>query len=258
MPQFRRTVDEGNLTKAVELHHQSSWKGIEERLNYVVDKQDSGFIFDFARLANIDREELLIALFRKKSPRIIEEAFKVFEFKQFELFNVALDPRLMCSPDDFLDIFVKIENEEDQEYNIIPKEYIIEQGVWGLLPNGRSGCVLPLLHALGSKKSMKHFKNIAIKVAFERGSWWGNKPIVQHLYDHPTVTPEVYATGLINSGESPQNPIFDLLLENADQDDLIAVKMHKEYGCRSEEFKQAIERTISTAKPGGTRVTFSE
>ena len=109
---------------------------------------------------------------------------------------------------------------------------------------------------------MKHLKDIAIKTSFKRGSRWGNKLIVQRLYDHPAVTAEVYAEGLINSvWESMPNPTFNFLLKEADQDDLIAVTKHKEYDNYKEgylrEFREAIERAYLTAKPGGTRLKLS-
>ena len=53
---------------------------------------------------------------------------------------------------------------------------------------------------------------------------------MERFYDHPAVTSEDYADGLINSGgRSTQNPIFIFLLGEADQDDLIAVKKHDWY-----------------------------
>ena len=90
----------------------------------------------------------------------------------------------------------------------------------------------------------------------------GKKLIVQRLYDHPAVTAEVYAKGLINSvWECRPNPVFNTLLKEADQDGLIAVTKHKDYdnykeGCLRE-LKEAIERAYSTAKPGGTRLALS-
>ena len=51
-------------------------------LNYVVDTKDQEFIFEFAKQAKIENDDLLVALHRKKSPKIIEEAFKVFKFDQ--------------------------------------------------------------------------------------------------------------------------------------------------------------------------------
>ena len=96
-----------------------------------------------------------------------------------------------------------------------------------LFTNKRTECLDPLLDALEGNESFKHLKDVAIKRAFKSGSYHGNKSIVERFHDHPAVTSEDYAHGLINSGiESTQNPIFIFLLGEADQDDLNAVKKH--------------------------------
>ena len=59
--------------------------------------------------------DLLVALHRKKSPKMIEEAFKVFKFSQDDLRWAASKPELMCSPDDLFNLLGKIEKQEDQE-----------------------------------------------------------------------------------------------------------------------------------------------
>ena len=61
-------------------------------LNYVVDTKDQEFIFKFARQAEIENVTLLAALHRKKSPKMIEEAFKVFKFDQDDLVGQHLNP----------------------------------------------------------------------------------------------------------------------------------------------------------------------
>ena len=56
---------------------------------------------------------------------------------------------------------------------------------------------------------------------------------MERFHDHPAITPEVYAQGLINSGDrSTQNPIFNFLLGEADQDDLNTVKKDQAIGIR--------------------------
>ena len=84
-------------------------------LNYVVDTKDQEFIFKFAKQAKVEKDALLVALHRKKSPKIIEEAFKVFKFDQDDLRWAASKPELMCSPNDLFNLLGKIEKQEDQE-----------------------------------------------------------------------------------------------------------------------------------------------
>ena len=72
----------------------------------------------FSSLLNrpkLEKMTLLAALHRKKSPKIIEEAFKVFKFAQDDLKWAASKPELMCSPDDLFNLLGKIEKQKDQE-----------------------------------------------------------------------------------------------------------------------------------------------
>ena len=126
----------------------------------------------------------------------------------------------MCSPNDLFSLLGKIEKQEDQEKAI---KMVLRICFITSVPN----VIDPLLNALEGNESFKHLKDVAIKRAFKRGSYHGNKPIVERFHDHPAVTPEDYAEGLIDSGNrSTQDPIFIFLLGEADQDDLNAVKEH--------------------------------
>jgi len=160
---------------------------------------------------------------------------------------------LICSPDDLVKLLGKIEKQEDQEG-------AIENGVRNLFHQDCTECLDPLLAALEGNGSLKHLKDVATKTAFERGSSLDNQPIVERFYDHPAVTSEVFAKGLISSGfQSIQEPIFAFLLAEADQDDLIAVKKDAHYKySTSEGFKKVIDKALLIAKPGGTRFTHRD
>jgi len=166
---------------------------------------------------------------------------------QDDLVKAASDPELMCSPVDLFNLLGKIEKQKDQEK-------AIGDGVYKLFERQCIECVILLLDALEGSESFKYLKDVSIKQAFRSGLYHGNKSIVELLYDHPAVTSQDYATGLINSGcRSTQDPMFIFLLGEADQDDLNAVKKHDWYRTRSEEFRKMIENALLTAKPGGTR-----
>src|ERR1700738_4301125 len=127
MSQFRKAVDVGDMDKAVGLRW-SSLKSYEERLkmfNYVVDTSDQEFIFEFAKQAKVEKDVLLVALHRKKSPNMIKEAFRVFGFDQDDLKWAASRLELMCSPDDLLNLLDKIKEREDQKQ-------VIKDGVHNL------------------------------------------------------------------------------------------------------------------------------
>lgn len=247
MSQFCKAIDEENMDKAVKLH-QSNSKHYQDKLNYVVDTKGQEFIFKFAEQASINNYSLLTALHRKKSPEIIEEAFKVFKFNQADLFNTSCEPELTCSPDALLNLLGKIENRKHQER-------AIAQGIGRLFDFGPAKCIMPLLNTLESKKSLNYLEEAAIKQAFISGSSDGNKLIVDRYYDHPAITSEYYAWGLINSGRNPaRNPAFIFLLGNADMDDLIAAKKDTVYTYNPDEFKKAIEDALLIAKPSGYRM----
>lgn len=169
---------------------------------------------------------------------------------QDDLIEAASSLESMCSPNDLLKLIDKVEKQEDQEK-------AIKKGVVNLFIDERTDCIEPLLTALEGNESFKHLKDIAIKAAIKGGSYYGNKSIVDRFHDHPAVTSEDYAQGLIYSGEeSTQDPVFNFLLGEADQGDLNAVKMHNQHEHKSGEFKKKIEDALLIAKPGGTRLTL--
>jgi len=248
MSRFREAVDGGDMGKAVRLH-QAIRGDFWDKFNYVVDRQDQEFIFNFAKRAEIRNGNILKALHRKKSLKMIEEAFKVFKFDQYDLVYAASEPELICSPDDLFNLLGKIENQDYQEK-------AIENGVENLFP-WHTKCLDPLLNALENSRSFRHLKGAAINTAFKEGSQYGNKSIVERFHDHPAVTGEAYRVGLFRSGEkSSRNPIFIFLLGEANQGDLNAVKKDEDYEDMSDDFQEAIEDALLTAKPGETRSTL--
>jgi len=179
---------------------------------------------------------------------MIEEACKVFKVDQYHLTHAASDPKLICSPDDLINLLGKMKNQRHQVK-------AIEDGVWHLFGNKRTECLDPLLNALEGNESFKYLKGIAIKRAFREGYDRGNKPIVERLYDNSAVTSDDYAQGLIHSGiRSTQDPTFIFLIGEADQGDLNAVKKQWLYEDRSNDFKKALEDALLTAMPGGDRL----
>src|ERR1700738_5405459 len=130
--------------------------------------------------------------------------------------SLASEPELRNSPDDLLNIVGQIKGQEDQQW-------VIQRVIFLFFLHERMGCLLSLIHALEGKASLKHFRDLAIRKAFEEGSRRGNMPIVERLYDHPAITPKDYAQGLINAGGKATYDLnFIFLLPEADRDDLIA------------------------------------
>ena len=67
-------------------------------------------------------------------------------------------------------------------------------------------------------------KDAAIQEAFYEGASEGIKDIVEELHEHPAITSEKYADGLIKSWNNDKLTVFQFLLAQADQGDLKEVK----------------------------------
>ena len=102
----------------------------------------------------------LLGLHRKKSPKMIEEVFKVFEFSQDDLVYAAARPDLMCSPGDLFSLLGKIEKQENQERAIKGCLYSVQYK--------RTEYIDPLLKAFEDKQPLKHLKDAVIK---EHSGW---------------------------------------------------------------------------------------
>ena len=91
--------------------------------------------------------------------------------------------------------------------------------------------VIPLINALAKRLfNGRNLKNGAIQVAFVQGAERGIKYIVEELHEHPAITPEIYAGGLVFSWrDGMPNTVFPFLLDQADQDDLKETMKREEY-----------------------------
>ena len=128
---------------------------------------------------------------------------------------------------------------------------LLRYGIWDLFDEKRTECIDPLLTALEGKKFLSNrLKEIAIQAAFKAGAKHHNSTWVERFFDHPAVTPDVYANGLIWSGDdNAQDPIFKWLLAEADRADLQALQSHEYYKYLSPEFRAAIEQALPKANP---------
>ena len=89
--------------------------------------------------------------------------------------------------------------------------------------------------------------------AFNQGALRGIKDIVEEFHEHPAITSERYANGLIDSWKNDKLKIaFPFLLTQADQGDLEKVKEDDKYK-NDPEFRKAIDDAFSRAEPAGSR-----
>ena len=95
----------------------------------------------------------------------------------------------------------------------------------------KHGSVISLINALEKRQfNGRNLKNVAIQKAFYEGAWRGIKHIVEEFHEHPAITSEIYANGLINSWKYDKSKIaFPFLLAQADQGDLEKVKKDDKY-----------------------------
>lgn len=159
---------------------------------------------------------------------------------------------LVCSPGDFFELLKGIVELKDQET-------AIERGVLRLFIYERTDCIDTLLAAFDGKEfPSEHLKGIAIRAAFKEGAVRHNEIWTKSFYDHPAITPVVYADGLIASGRfDAQAPVFQQLLAAANHGDLRAVQMWDRYREQSAHFQEAIENALLKTKLGGTRHKYT-
>ena len=87
----------------------------------------------------------------------------------------------------------KIKDPEDQED-------AVRSGVINLFNAKKHDSVIPLINALEKIQfNGRRLKNVAIQRAFYQGAWRGIKHFVEEFHEHPAITSERYADGLIES-----------------------------------------------------------
>ena len=80
------------------------------------------------------------------------------------------------------------------------QESAVRQGVFNLFKAKQHGLVIPLINAFEKREfNGRNLKNVAIQKAFIEGAWRDIKDIVEEFHEHPAITSEIYANGLISS-----------------------------------------------------------
>ena len=103
--------------------------------------------------------------------------------------------------------------------------------------------VIPLINAFEKRLfNGRKLENVAIQHAFYQGTLRGIKDIVEKFHEHPAITSERYAIGLIVSWKdgNSKKVVVPFLLTQADQGDLKEVKKYGEYE-EYPEFRKAID-----------------
>ena len=87
-------------------------------------------------------------------------------------------------------------------------------GVENLFKAGKHDLVAPLVNALGKRAFKSNsLKGEAIQWAFYEGAKWGNQDMVELYYEHPAITSERYASGLLILEQWQTKPSLSVSIE---------------------------------------------
>lgn len=248
---LRKAIDESDLATIKEwCEEDKNWSLCNAGLKYAVETKDPDFVIKYIRQVRLVSRITLTTLYEKGSKAAIEEVLEEINFHQADWVYAASQPEILCTPEKFIDILSKITTPKDQKS-------AVGVGIWNLFYTKLTDCINPLLAALEKEKLLnEHLMDITIQEIFKQalprfydGTW------AKRYYDHPAITPEVYAYALICSGRHElQAPGFQWLLTTADHEDLLAVQKSDDYRRAYFRFRHLIEKAVSKVKPGISRL----
>ena len=223
------------------LHH----KGMD----YVIENQLPEFIVNFINQTGQVNDGTLSTLCKKCSKETIENVLEKVNFPQQDLIGVASEGNVVCHLPKFLMLLNKITTPEGQES-------VVTNGMNTLIREKSIEYIIPMLDALKDKTfRSERLEVIAIQMAFKEGVKRNREDVLKRTFDHPAITPGLYADALIESEKSWESSKLtrEWLLKGADRDDLQAVNDNDGYADLIPPFRTAIENALEIAKPGGTR-----
>ena len=209
---------------------------------------DSEFIINFVKRTKLVNEDTLVTLVARGSETIINKVLAAIDFTQEHFVSATYSSQLLLCTGALILLLGKIESLSTQES-------VVRERVKQLFDSKRTDYIDSLLVALEDERSLSAtLSDVAIQETFVQGARHYDLDWTRRHYDHLTITPQVYAKGLIGSGRyNPKGPTFIQLLEEADLDDLRAVRDTDWYVLQDATFRCAIIDAEETAKPGGSR-----
>ena len=216
--QVRDAIDKSDF-ETFSMLCEYNWELYKGGFDYVIETKPLDFLIEFIKKTKDTNTYTLAALYDKGSMAIIEKVFEEIEFSQKELLLAASQPEIACSIENFFDLLNRMKTSKDQES-------AVSIGINTLFQVERTDHIDPLLAALKRKDFLSgHLRNIAIQRAFFESAWSYNDFWPKRFYNHPAITSDVYAKGLVASSEYVEDsPIFLWLLAKADRNDLQAAK----------------------------------
>ena len=242
-----RAIDEGRLDIAVDLGKQNGTLG-ELGVEYVIARHNPDLIASFVNQTDQANAHTLSELWNKRSNEVFEKVIEKVDFPQQALVDLASSYGVAYYPETFLVLLNKIVKPEDQEK-------VVEKGIEKLVHESYKPS--RLLNALKDKTfRSERLEYIAIQKAFTEGVKRNEVGLVTtDICEHAAITPELYADALtVTTAEwEKYGYMRQFLLTRASRYDLEAVKEKAGYAGLNPEFRDAIEKALKTAAPGGTR-----
>ena len=245
---LREVIDRRELETAVVLYKQDRLIH-HQGIDYVIEKQFPEFIVSFIRHAYETNGYILSTLCRKGSKEIIESVLEKVDFPQQDLVDEAAHHASRCNIEKLVVLLDKIETPERQES-------VVRSSIGHVLDNCSTDRLYFFLNALRRKSLLSgRLENGAIQMAFKNGVDLGREDLLKRTFDHPAITPGLYADALTVTERlwEFRKPAREWLLKEADRDDLQEVQGRNDYKDMKPEFRAAIDEALKTAQPGGTR-----
>ena len=166
------------------------WEHRKDLFDHVVMKSVE-FIAGFINQVEDAKRPTLAALFIKR-PEIVDQVLKKIKYNDDDLSDLTnYRPELAESHENFFKVIDKIKDPEI-------KNRLLSSGVINLFNAKKHDSVIPLINALEKRQfNGRKLKNVAIQKAFYQGALSGIKDIVEKFHEHPAITSEEYAYGLI-------------------------------------------------------------
>lgn len=243
--QFREAISRRDLDASVKLYKERSSR--RRDLDHVFETEDPDFIAGFINQADLVNSSTLIAFYSKNPETTVDQLLERVRFSQESLAHTAASQLLMHSPGKIIGLLKRMTKPECLKF-------AIKESVKNLVREGNVDSIEALLTALEGEESLKYLNDIAIQMVFANGVDNGKENCVRSFYGDLAITPQVYTEGLAGCEEDGVlKPFFGWLLVEADQMDLLTLQKRSDYKYKSADFRAAVDKALSTAKPEGTR-----
>jgi len=250
---FKSAIEKGDVEAAKVIFDKGNEEEKKYYGEYLISLGRERLVGLIKRSSGNDKYWLLSIIMLYAEEGLINEVFKEVEPSDVAWIVIACNADLACAPAKFINILKRITGRRWQ------KE-AVKGGVEKLFDSNKTECINPLLSALESNTSLdQEVKDSAVKYAFLKASLHATDnraaSLAKAYYNHSAILAGNYSDALylFYEKEDSKHELFYWLLKEADIGDLEAVKNNEEWKYMFNEFKEAINEALKTAKPAGTR-----